>query len=230
MPDTSHETSGDAGTPIYDAVLADRLQAAARSVAQAEQDAATFRAALDGGQTQAIEQLAERRARELLDAQTLTVTTQRDLLERQARVVGDRLAGLAAWHTGDATCRACGEAMPCTTTQVLAGAAAPAPPEPAPEEPEPEPAEPQHAVDVVTLEAQAVAAEAAHAVESHHEPVDEPVDEPVEPTERPAEPPAAAARDGGPAAREVPSVPSMKDLFSSTRAASWLDNLLGAKR
>jgi len=265
MPDTSPETgkdpeSGrdpktgrDPGTPLYDAVLSDRLQAAALSVAQAEQDADAFLAALDRSQTDALEQLAQHRARELVVAQTLTVTTQRDLLERQARVAGDRLAGLAAWHAGDPACRACGEVMPCTTTQVLAGAAAPAIATPASSTPalsthpiavrgaaattpetEPVGAEqgPAVAVAPITLEAQAVASEAVHhgaASEVHHEPPAEPV-EPTKAPVGPAERPAVMARDGGPSAADVPSVPSMKHLFSSTRAASWLDNLLGAKR
>jgi len=38
------------------------------------------------------------------------------------------------------------------------------------------------------------------------------------------------AADAGPTGDDVPSVPSMKDLFASTRAAGWLDQLLGAKR
>jgi hypothetical protein len=38
------------------------------------------------------------------------------------------------------------------------------------------------------------------------------------------------AADAGPTGDDVPSVPSMKDLFASTRAAGWLDQLMGAKR
>ena len=36
--------------------------------------------------------------------------------------------------------------------------------------------------------------------------------------------------DDGPAAADVPSVPSMKDIFASTRAAGWLSDLRASKR
>lgn len=34
-----------------------------------------------------------------------------------------------------------------------------------------------------------------------------------------------SSHDDGPAAADVPAVPSMKDIFATTRAAGWLDNL-----
>ena len=58
---------------------------------------------------------------------------------------------------------------------------------------------------------------------------------PSQPAAAPPGRPAAApkgrlAADAGPTGQDVPSVPSMKDIFAGSRAAGWLDNLLGARR
>ena len=66
-------------------------------------------------------------------------------------------------------------------------------------------------------------------------PTTQPAVPPVRPPKSTPGRPAAArtgrlAADAGPTGEDVPSVPSMKDIFASSRAAGWLDNLLGARR
>ena len=235
MPDVPERPASDPGTPLHDAVLTDRLEAAARSVAVAMQDATAFRQALDAGQRAALAQQAEQQARTLTAVATATLTARLDALERQVRWSGDRLAVLAAWHTGDTRCQVCGEVVPCTTARVLVG-------DPAPVRRLAVVPTPAAAASTPTLQEQAVAFEAAARplpVEAAPEPVDaacaEPCPDAVPVRPAPVEavrdaPSRSVARDGGPAAAEVPSVPSMKDLFAGTRAAGWLDSLLGAKR
>lgn len=198
-------------TPIFDGVLGDRLAAARESVERAERDAQRFRSALDAGREQALEQLAQSRAEALTAERTAELAARVESLERLlSRATAERDRALAALD-------------PVETSP----AASPPPADTdASTRPADEPAEP--------------------AVDSEL-PVDEPV-EPVTPTPvdvpaaRPApapaptpvpvatRPPARKAADQGPTGADVPAVPSMKDIFAGTRAAGWLDSLLGSKR
>ncbi|MBC7375419.1 MAG: hypothetical protein H7323_15640 [Frankiales bacterium] len=157
-------------TPIFDVLLADRLAGARRAVEQAEADATAFRAALDRGQTQALEQLAEQQARALVAERTRALTEQVAGLERQLHHT-EQLAAAAQAELDKAT----------------EPAAPPAPP-----------------IVVADPPPQAAAA-----------------------TPRAA---GRKAADQGPTGGDIPVVPSVKELLTTTRSASWLDTLLGSRR
>ena len=188
-------------TSLYDVVLADHLAAARGAVLVAETAAKEFRTALAVGAAQALEQQAERRAQQLVAERTATLTARVQALERLLRHHADTLASSPVPEVPVEV-----PVPPPTDAPVLVKAVGPkAPAKPA------QPAVPKLPA-VPELSA-----------------VPEPRTTPNT-SSWPARPAAGRARDSGPAAAEVPSVPSMKDIFAGTRAASWLDGLLGTKR
>ena len=197
-------------TPIFDGVLSDRLAQARAEVELAGRDAQAFAAARSQSQAQALEQLARARADALIRERTATLTARIAVLEAELRQV----RGAQAVRPPVA------EVRPAPGSENSGAVAPTGPPvsgaEPAAPAPLPAPAP---------------------------APTTQPADPPLTPaTSTPSRPaaartgrPAAArtgrlAADAGPTGQDVPSVPSMKDIFASSRAAGWLDNLLGARR
>ena len=193
-------------TPIFDGVLGDRLAQARAEVERAGRDAQAFAAARSQSQAQALEQLAQARADALVRERTATLTARIAVLETELRQVrGAQAVRLPVADVGPAPGRESSGAVAPIARPVPAA-------EPAAQAPLPAPAPtPQPAVTPVTP----------------------PASTPSQPA--PGSRPAAArtgrlAADAGPTGQDVPSVPSMKDIFASSRAAGWLDNLLGARR
>ncbi len=211
-------------TPIFDGVLGDRLVAARQEVEQAGRDAQAFATALDAGQTQALGQLVELKARALVAERTSALTTRVTLLERELRAAHDRLA------------------------------VRPTPVEEPPATPAADPVPTPRTAPVVQVPGQPVADPAVRRTARTAPPVPTPAGtltpRPAVAVPRPAAVPARGAAaapdpavrpasqartgrkaaDEGPTGEDVPTVPSMRDLFAGSRAASWLDGLLGAKR
>lgn len=204
-------------TPIFDGVLGDRLAAARAREERAGQQAAAFAAALTAGQAQALEQLAQTRAEALAAERTATLAARVEALEQQLRQAQDeREAAVAELEAA--------RAEPATPAVAAPVAEEPAE-EPMVEEPAAEePAAQGPVAEQPVEEEQAVPVEAPAPVVT--------VLTPREPaaTTPPVRAPGRKAADAGPTGEDVPSVPSMKDIFASTRAAGWLDSLLGAKR
>ena len=198
-------------TPIFDGVLGDRLAQARAEVERAGRDAQAFAAARSQSQAQALEQLAQARADALVRERTATLIARIAVLEAELRQV----RGAQAVRPPAA------EVRPAPGSE-KGGAVAPAtPPVPAPA-PAPVPAPAPASAPPPTTQ-----------------PAVPPTTQPAVPRVRPPAStpgrPAAArtgrlAADAGPTGEDVPSVPSMKDIFASSRAAGWLDNLLGARR
>ncbi|MCW2613778.1 MAG: hypothetical protein JWN08_772 [Frankiales bacterium] len=198
-------------TPTFDGVLADRLAAARTSVERAGRDAAAFRTALDAGQAQALEELARQRAEQLASERTAALTARVTELEQQLdRAHAQRAADLPVEAEP-------AEAEPAEAQAVEAQGAAPG-----------AGAVADHPAvgDEPTVPAEGVPA-AAVRQEPTPPPTGRPVLVPRPPLGRPS---PGRASDQGPTGTDVPSVPSMKDIFASTRAAGWLDSLLGAKK
>lgn len=229
-------------SPLYDTVLADVLAEARDAVWVAELAAKQFRAALAVGAAKALEQQAERRAQQLVGERTAVLSARVVALERLLRHQGDTLASAIIVTPAEAPV---GPVMkpPAPSTK-------PASVQPAPAKPDPVPPAPAvrltttAAATAATVTAAATAVETATAATTVTAPGrPTAATTPGRPTTTattatpvraaditPVRPAVRRAKDTGPTAADVPSVPSMKDIFSSTRAASWLDGLLGAKR
>ena len=215
-------------TPIFDGVLGDRLAAARAAVELAGRQAAAFREALDAGRAHALEQLAQSRAQALTAKRTAALTARVEVLERALLTAHrERAAALAELQQrrGAGPAPVTPTAVAPTVEVVATGDSPPAHDRaPVPLQSTP-PTAATIAVTTVaptTVAATTTATRAAAAVNPA----------PAATVTRPA---VARSRgrlagDDGPAAEDVPSVPSMKDLLGSTRAAGWLDSLLGARR
>ena len=216
-------------TPIFDEVLGDRLAAARAAVELAGRQAAAFREALDAGRAHALEQLAQSRAQALTTERTAALTARVEVLERALLTAHrERTAARAELQQ-----RRVGGPDPVTPTAVAPTvevvATGDSPPAhdraPVPLQSTP-PTAATVAATTIAATTVAAAATATHAAAAAVSPA------PAATVTRPA---VARSRgrlagDDGPAAEDVPSVPSMKDLLGSTRAAGWLDSLLGARR
>ena len=204
-------------TPIFDGVLGDRLAQAREAVQLAEHDSRAFTAALALGQAQALEQLAQTRAEALARERTAALTAQVAILDSELR----RLRADAA-NRSEAV-RPPTAAAPATPADPAAPATlAPAPDPAAPPAPAASPARVVLAPAAAAVSVAAVSVAAVHPAARG------------DGTVRAGRPATVRtgrlAADAGPTGDDVPSVPSMKDLFASTRAAGWLDQLLGARR
>lgn len=205
-------------TPIFDGVLGDRLAAARAAVELAGQQAAAFQEALDAGRAHALEQLAQSRAQALTAGRTAALTARVEVLERALLTAHrERAAALAELQQrrGGGPAPVTPTAVAPTVEVVATGDSPPA----HDRAPVPLQSTPPTAA---TVAAATTATRAAAAVSPA----------PAATVTRPA---VARSRgrlagDDGPAVEDVPSVPSMKDLLGSTRAAGWLDSLLGARR
>ena len=202
-------------TPIFDGVLGDRLAQAREAVQLAEHDSRAFTAALARGQAQALEQLAQARAEALARERTAALTAQVAVLQSEL----ERLRGDTQTRT-----EVVRPPAPPAGTAAGQAAHAPAPDPAAPATPAAPPARAAQPARVVV--APAAAAVTVTAVR--------PAAARGDGTVRAGRPTTVRtgrlAADAGPTGDDVPSVPSMKDLFASTRAAGWLDQLMGAKR
>lgn len=221
-------------TPIFDGVLGDRLATARQAVEQAGRDADAFAAALDAGQTQALGQLVELRARALVAERTSKLTDRVSLLERELQAAQDRLAVRPAPVRLAA---GAGGADPASTPRS-------APVVQVPGQPASDPAVRRTARTAPAVPTPAPAPAPTHARPAARE--SRPTAAPSRPTGvpvpaatavtasagRPASPERTGrkAADEGPTGEDVPTVPSMRDLFAGSRAASWLDGLMGARR
>ena len=215
-------------TPIFDGVLGDRLAQAREAVQLAEHDSRAFAAALAQGQAQALEQLAQARAEALARERTAALTAQVAVLQSEL----ERLRGDTQTRTevvrppSPPAGTAAGQAGQAPPPDPAAPATPAASPDPAavatPAVPPATPVAPPARV-VVAPDAAAVTV-AAGGGRMHRS----------DGTVRAGRPTTVRtgrlAADAGPTGDDVPSVPSMKDLFASTRAAGWLDQLMGAKR
>ena len=201
-------------TPIFEGVLSDRLAQARAEVELAGRDAQAFAAARSQNQAQALEQLARARADALVRERTATLTARIAVLEAELRQV----RGVQAVRPPVA------EVWPAPGSENSGSVAPTAPPVSGAEPAAPAPA-PAPTTQPAVPPSQPAAARTGRPAAAR--------------TGRPAAArtgrPAAArtgrpAADAGPTGQDVPSVPSMKDIFASSRAAGWLDNLLGASR
>ena len=213
-------------TPIFDGVLGDRLAAARAAVELAGRQAAAFREALDAGRAHALEQLAQSRAQALTAKRTAALTARVEVLERALLTAHrERAAALAELQQrrGAGPAPVTPTAVAPTVEVVATGDSPPAHDRaPVPLQSTPPTAAPIAATTVAATTAATSASRAAAAVSPAPAAT---VNRPVVARSR-----GRLAGDDGPAVEDVPSVPSMKDLLGSTRAAGWLDSLLGARR
>ena len=193
-------------TPIFDGVLGDRLAQARAEVERAERDAQAFAAAQSHGQAQALEQLARTRADALVRERTATLTARIAVLEAELRQV----RGAQAVRPPATEVRPASGPVP----DVAAAAAVPL--AAAPAAPPAVPRTTQPAVPRISPPASTPGPPSTPAAARNSRPT-------------PARTGRLAA-DAGPTGEDVPTVPSMKDIFASSRAAGWLDSLLGARR
>ena len=192
-------------TPIFDGVLGDRLAQARAEVERAGRDAQAFAAARSQGQAQALEQLAQARADALVRERTATLTARIAVLQAELRQVREARA-----------VRPPATEVPASGPVPDVAAAAAVPLAAAPAAPPAVPRTTQPAVPRISPPASTPGPPSTPAAARNSRPT-------------PARTGRLAA-DAGPTGEDVPTVPSMKDIFASSRAAGWLDSLLGARR
>ena len=195
-----------ADTPLFDGLLGDRLAEARAAIDLAQQDAQQFRAGLTRSAADALEQQAQERARELVQQRTATQDSHLAALERRLRATEQALVAadteLAALRNQATTATRPG--LNVVAPPAMAAASATASPEPAP------------------VQVQLVPPPAATPLPAPATPA---ASQPQWSPGRVTVFRLARRHDEGPAAADVPSVPSMNDIFATTRAASWLDKL-----